>query len=93
MIHADDLAQLLILAAERGRRLPPSGDERAIRPGQGYYFAACEQDPTYADLGRLVAQVGRASRAGNSHAPCPWSAWWRPADEAISQRSAGCRCR
>ncbi len=55
LIHADDLAQLLILAAERGRRLPSagrSGDSAA----QGYYFAACEQDPMYADLGRLVAE-------------------------------------
>ena len=56
VIHADDLAQLLILAAERGRRLPPLG-ENAHSTGQGYYFAACEQDPTYAELGRLVAQT------------------------------------
>jgi len=55
LIHADDLAQLLILAAERGRRLPPKG-RRGDSAAQGYYFAACEQDPTYADLGRLVAE-------------------------------------
>ena len=55
VIHADDLAQLLILAAERGRRLPPLGQD-GDSAGQGYYFAACEQDPTYADLGRLVAE-------------------------------------
>ncbi len=59
LIHADDLAHLLILAAERGRRLPPLV-QQGQPPGQGYYFAACEQDPTYADLGRLVAEsVGR----------------------------------
>lgn len=59
LIHADDLVQLLILAAERGRRLPPLG-QRGDSAAQGYYFAACEQDPTYADLGRLVAEsVGR----------------------------------
>ncbi len=52
LIHADDLAQLLILAAERGRRLPAKAEH-----GAGYYFAACEEDPTYADLGRLVAQA------------------------------------
>ena len=55
VIHADDLAHLLILAAERGRRLPPS-DQNGASAGQGYYFAACEQDPTYAELGRLVAE-------------------------------------
>jgi nucleoside-diphosphate-sugar epimerase len=58
IIHADDLVHLMILAAKNGKRLP------AVRPqtpnGQGYYFAACEQDPTYAELGRLVAEsVGR----------------------------------
>ena len=59
LIHADDLAHLLILAAERGKRLPPLG-QRGEVAAQGYYFAACEQDPTYADLGRLVAEsVGR----------------------------------
>jgi dihydroflavonol-4-reductase len=59
LIHAADLAELLILAAERGRRLPPLG-QRGDSAGQGYYFAACEEDPTYADLGRLVAEsVGR----------------------------------
>ena len=55
VIHADDLVHMLILAAERGRRLPPS-DQDVASAGQGYYFAACEQDPTYADLGRLVAE-------------------------------------
>ncbi|MCE5301896.1 MAG: NAD-dependent epimerase/dehydratase family protein [Planctomycetaceae bacterium] len=59
VIHAADLSHLLILAAERGRRLPPLG-ESGHPPGQGYYFAACEQDPYYSDLGRLIAEsVGR----------------------------------
>lgn len=59
MIHADDLSQLLILAAERGRRLAPLGCA-GDQAGQGYYFAACEQDLTYADFGRWVAEsVGR----------------------------------
>ena len=56
LIHADDLVTLLILAAERGRRLPPLG-RQGESAAQGYYFAACEQDPTYADLGRLVGEV------------------------------------
>ncbi len=59
LIHADDLVQLVMLAAERGKRLPPLG-QRGEPNGHGYYFAACEQDLTYADLGRLVAEsVGR----------------------------------
>lgn len=55
LIHADDLVNLIILAAQRGKRLPPLGTQGESR-GQGYYFAACELDPTYADLGRLVAE-------------------------------------
>jgi len=59
VIHATDLVQLLILAAERGKRLPPLG-HRSDATGQGYYFAAAEQDPTYAELGRMAAaSVGR----------------------------------
>jgi len=54
LIHADDLVQLMILAAERGRRLPPRGSSELHGP-QGYYFAACEEDLAYADLGRMVA--------------------------------------
>jgi nucleoside-diphosphate-sugar epimerase len=59
LIHADDLVQLMILAAQRGRRLPPRGRPESHGP-QGFYFAACEEDPPYADLGRMVAEaVGR----------------------------------
>jgi len=59
VIHAADLAQLIILAGQRGRRLPPLGSS-GHAPGEGYYFAACEQDPTYAQLGRMIAEaVGR----------------------------------
>lgn len=63
MIHAADLANLLILAAERGKRLPAPGDTSAPR-GQGYYFAACETDLSYADLGRKISLlIGRRSVA------------------------------
>jgi nucleoside-diphosphate-sugar epimerase len=59
LIHVDDLVSLLILAAERGRRLPPLGQGNDST-SSGYYFAACDQDPTYADLGRLIGEsVGR----------------------------------
>jgi nucleoside-diphosphate-sugar epimerase len=54
LIHADDLVYLLILAAERGKRLAPRGHNGA-RSVQGYYFAACEENPLYSDLGRMVA--------------------------------------
>ncbi len=80
LIHVADLVQLLILAAERGRRLPPreqagprvpplgtsnAGPQAPRVPllgtssagPQGVYFAACERDPTYAELGRMVCKA------------------------------------
>jgi nucleoside-diphosphate-sugar epimerase len=59
IIHAGDLVNLLILAAERGTRLQPSGRNGHARP-PGYYFAACDEHPAYADLGRMIgAALGR----------------------------------
>lgn len=59
LIHADDLVELMILAAERGKRLPPLG-RNGSPAGQGYYFAACEEDLVYDDLGHLLgAALGR----------------------------------
>ncbi len=49
-IYVADLVEILIRAAERGTRLPAQG----INAGQGCYFAAAPEYPTYAELGRLV---------------------------------------
>ena len=59
MIHADDLVEALILAADRGERLP-NGNAKLHGDGTGYYFAACDEHPTYYQLGRLIgAALGR----------------------------------
>ncbi len=63
VIHADDLAQLLILAAERGERLP-HGQGNGNRAQAGRYFAACEQNPTYGELGQIIAAA--------LHCRSPW---------------------
>jgi len=55
IVHASDLARLLILAAEHGKRLRPAEDNDTAR--QGYYFAGCDMTPSYAELGRLVASA------------------------------------
>ncbi len=55
VIHARDLVELLMLAADCGERLPAEGSEAP--PGQGYYFAACEEHPTYFRLGRLIGEA------------------------------------
>ncbi len=56
-IHADDLAALLILAAERGSRLPPRGSNGAHANAPGYYFAACDEHPSYYRLGRMIGEA------------------------------------
>ena len=53
IIHADDLVEALILAADRGERLP-NGKAESPGDGKGYYFAACDEHPTYYQLGRLI---------------------------------------
>jgi nucleoside-diphosphate-sugar epimerase len=59
LIHAADLATLLILAAQRGQRLDPVAHAGAST-AKGYYFAAGPDHLTYAELGRAIATaVGR----------------------------------
>ncbi|MBN1910420.1 MAG: NAD-dependent epimerase/dehydratase family protein [Pirellulales bacterium] len=58
IIHVTDLCNLIMLAAERGRRIGPN-EENGTR-ARGCYFAACDEYPTYAELGRMLARaVGR----------------------------------
>lgn len=64
MIHADDLASALILAAERGGRATPDADDDA-----GVYFAASDEVITYADLGRMIGNCLGRSRTPVVHAP------------------------
>jgi nucleoside-diphosphate-sugar epimerase len=63
VIHADDLVNLMILAAQRGRRLQPAGRQDAQTDGadgRGIYYAACEENPSYVELGRMIGvAVGR----------------------------------
>ena len=56
LIHADDLATELILAAERGKRIvgePLDGEAAA----QGCYFAAAERDLTFPRMGRMIGEA------------------------------------
>jgi len=64
LIHAEDLAELLILAAERGERLPPAEQdgekaEGNVTPaaGQGIYYAAGEEYPSWVQVGRMLAEI------------------------------------
>ena len=59
LIHADDLLQAMILAAQRGKRIlcdPADG----VAAAQGCYFAPAERDLTFAEMGRMMgAALGR----------------------------------
>jgi nucleoside-diphosphate-sugar epimerase len=56
LIHVSDLVQIAMLAAERGLRLAQT-DEHNGTTGQGYYFACDPHQPSYAQLGRLIAET------------------------------------
>ncbi|REK06713.1 MAG: SDR family NAD(P)-dependent oxidoreductase [Planctomycetota bacterium] len=61
LIHVDDLVDSLIACADRGTRLAPS-KEHAADPPPGYYFVASDEQPTFAELGRMIgASLGRQS--------------------------------
>lgn len=54
LIHAEDLATAMLLAAEKGKRLSKDN------PSQGIYFVAGDEQPSYGELGRLIGrQISR----------------------------------
>ncbi|HLA86152.1 MAG TPA: NAD(P)-dependent oxidoreductase [Thermoguttaceae bacterium] len=55
IIHAADLCRLIVLAAERGRRI--TVEETDATRAVGCYFAAAEEYPTWAELGRMVSRA------------------------------------
>lgn len=60
MIHADDLVEALLLAAGRGERLPAQGASGGRR-GIGCYFAACDEHPSWYQVGRMIGKaLGRS---------------------------------
>jgi len=83
LVHADDLARLFILAAERGARL--RSPEQNHAPYQGYYFAAAEDHPTYDDLGRMMAAVVGRRRVATIHC-CSTVVWMVAALSALAQK-------
>ena len=66
LIHVADLVEGLLLAAEKGERLHPNG-----LPGQGVYFMAADDYPTYAELGQAMAIALGKKRATVVHLSGP----------------------
>jgi nucleoside-diphosphate-sugar epimerase len=53
VIHAGDLARALLLVAERGERMDARQNE-----GTGCYHVTADEQPTYAELGTMIAEAG-----------------------------------
>jgi nucleoside-diphosphate-sugar epimerase len=64
LIHVADLVQGLLLVAEKGERLDQNG-----LPGQGVYFMAADEYPTYGELGQAIAAALGSKRAAVVHLP------------------------
>lgn len=74
LIHVTDLTELLVRAAERGRRIDAASRTNGNGSRPGYYFGCDSEYPNYVDLGRLAARF-----MGRSHVlwlhlaePLPW---------------------
>lgn len=70
LVHVDDLVEGLLLAAEKGERLP-GGEAGRGSQGEGVYFIAGEDHPTYAELGRAMAGALGRKCPRVVHAPAP----------------------
>lgn len=72
LVYAGDLAELLVAAAERGERLP--ADKATSHGGQGYYYAAFDETPSYGKLGKLMGQaLGRRTLVIPVAPPVVWT--------------------
>ncbi|MCE9556781.1 MAG: NAD-dependent epimerase/dehydratase family protein [Planctomycetes bacterium] len=67
LIHAADLADALIRVADQGRRLPAADGNGAS--GDGIYYAADAEQPTFSELGRLLACALGRPHALRVHVP------------------------
>ncbi len=56
VIDVRDLAELLILAAAQGERIAPDNPNNLSNP-RGVYFCCCDENPTYAALGRMIGEA------------------------------------
>lgn len=84
VIHAEDLASALIAAASRGKRITPLEDSEQA-DADGFYYAAADETPTYAELGQMIGEVMGRRRTFNVRVPTP-AVWCVAAiNETISQ--------
>jgi dihydroflavonol-4-reductase len=84
LIHAHDLAEFLLMVADRGERLasPMNAQDDS---GQGLYYVAYDEHPTFAELLRMASTTLGESQVRVIHIPqvfllvlaLPYEAWYR----------------
>ena len=75
LIHIDDLVEITIRAAQLGARISRQNEEDEFS-GTGIYFACAPEQPTYAELGRIIGRaLGRRNvLLVHLPGPIPWLA-------------------
>jgi len=56
-IHAADLSDLLVAAAQKGERLAPNQPAGTCPEGTGIYFASCDKGQKLSEIGRLIGRA------------------------------------
>ena len=75
LVHVTDLVAAILAAAQKGERLPAplrSGNaiaQATANTGEGYYFIAANECPTYAELGRMIGRAEGRPKVKVFHAP------------------------
>ena len=78
VIHSRDLVNALMLAAQCGARIGRHREQDKESEGQGFYFVADDEQPTFADLGRLIGEALGRKRVRVVRIPMP-AMWVRVA--------------
>jgi nucleoside-diphosphate-sugar epimerase len=88
LIHVRDLVDAMILCGERGSRLDACAQCAAHSP-RGYYFVAMDDQPTFADLGRLIGQCFGRQRFRIMSSSGPSLLWLAAALAEVGARVRG----
>ena len=76
MVHVWDLVDALILCADKGSRLSQASEHRnGCGSSRGYYFVADDEQPTFADFGRLIGDSMGRHRVRVLSSPGPVLFW------------------
>jgi nucleoside-diphosphate-sugar epimerase len=72
LVHVSDLCDLMLRAAERGQRI--TAEDSDANRGTGCYFAACSENPTFWEFGKMLRKAVGCRFSVNLPIPkfCVW---------------------